>query len=175
MKFANARTAANGKALIDIAIPSFGFIRKAGVTHGARHDGSQLREVVTTNNTASDLWTDTAYRPKTNEACLAAHGRVIRIHRNEAKGQAMLRSTSCTQPNQFEDTGKSGARLCAAKGANGVVRLFHRDQAGRDQDHAGQSGLQYSAPDLPRTLACQRIVASKIRNRGSKQPPGQQY
>ncbi len=65
VKFAKARTAADGKAQIDIAIPSFGsknhvaidqrfgFIRKAAVTHGARHDGSQLREVVTTNNTAA--------------------------------------------------------------------------------------------------------------------------
>ena len=66
------RTAANGKAQIDIAIPSFGYknhividqrfgsIRKAVVTHGASHDGSQLREVVTTNISASDVWADTA-------------------------------------------------------------------------------------------------------------------
>ncbi len=71
VKFAKARVAANGKPQIDIAIPSFGykshiaidqrygFIRKAVVTHGARHDGSQLREVVTTNNTASAVWADT--------------------------------------------------------------------------------------------------------------------
>ncbi|CAN1503842.1 COG3039 Transposase and inactivated derivatives, IS5 family [Sphingomonadaceae bacterium] len=99
VKFAKARTAADGKAQIDIAIPSFGyknhlaidqrfgFIRKAVVTHGARHDGSQLREVVTTNNTASDVWADTAYRSKTNEAWLAAHGRVSRIHRKKPKGK----------------------------------------------------------------------------------------
>ena len=99
MKFAKARIAANGKPQIDIAIPSFGykdhvsidqrfgFIRKAGVTHGARQDGSQLREVVTTNNTASDVWTDIAYRSKTNEAWLAANGRVRRIHRKKPKGK----------------------------------------------------------------------------------------
>jgi hypothetical protein len=52
--------AANSKPQIDVAIPSFGynnhvainqrfgFIRKAVVSLGARHDGSQLREVVTT-------------------------------------------------------------------------------------------------------------------------------
>ena len=91
--------AANGKPPIDIAIPSFGykdhvsidqrfgFIRKAGVPHGARQDGSQLREVVTTNNTASDMWADTAYRSKTNEAWLAANGRVSRIHRKKPKGK----------------------------------------------------------------------------------------
>lgn len=63
VKFAKARATVGGKPQIDIAIPSygyknhiaidqrFGFIRKSVVTHGARHDGSQLREVVTTDNT----------------------------------------------------------------------------------------------------------------------------
>jgi IS5 family transposase len=57
------------------------------VIHGARHDGSQLREIVTTNNTASDVRADTAYRSKTNEAWLTADGRVNRIHRNKRKGK----------------------------------------------------------------------------------------
>tara|TARA_R110000787_G_C13434478_1_gene445824 strand:- start:3327 stop:4223 length:897 start_codon:yes stop_codon:yes gene_type:complete len=101
VKFAKARTAANAKPQIDIAIPSFGyknhiaidrrfgFIRKSVVTHGARHDGSQLREVVTSDNTASDVWADTAYRSKKNEAWLEAHGRVSRIHRKKPRGKAM--------------------------------------------------------------------------------------
>ena len=49
-------------------------------------DGSQFREVVTTNNTASDVCADTAYRSKTNEAWLAARGRV-RIQRKKPKGK----------------------------------------------------------------------------------------
>ena len=73
VKFAKARMAPSGNPQIDIAIPSFGFVRKAVVTHGARHDVSQLREVVTTNNIASDVWAYTAYRSKTNEAWLAAN------------------------------------------------------------------------------------------------------
>jgi transposase, IS5 family len=73
VKFSKARPAVNGKPHIAIA-QRFGFIRKAVVTHGARHDGSQLREVVTTNNTASDVWADTAYRSKANEAWLKANG-----------------------------------------------------------------------------------------------------
>lgn len=99
VKFAKARVAANGKPQIDIAIPSygyknhiaidqrFGFIRTSVVTHGARHDGSQLREVVTTDNTASDVWADTAYRSKANEAWLKSKGRVSRIHRKKPKGK----------------------------------------------------------------------------------------
>lgn len=99
VKFAKARIAASGKPQVDIAIPSFGyknhiaidqrfgFIRNAVVTHGARHDGSQLREVVTTNNTASDVWADTAYRSKANEAWLKSKSRVSRIHRKKHKGK----------------------------------------------------------------------------------------
>jgi transposase, IS5 family len=105
MKFSKARPPVNGqgeiKAHIDIAIPSFGdknhiaidqrfgFIRKSAVTHGARHDGSQLRDVVTTNNTAPDVWADTAYRSKSNEAWLKANSRVSRIHRKKPKGKPM--------------------------------------------------------------------------------------
>ena len=65
----------------------FGFIRKAAVTHGARHDGPQLRELATTNNTASDVWAVTCYRSKTNEAWPAAHGRVSWTQRNKSTGK----------------------------------------------------------------------------------------
>ena len=80
VKFAKARTAAGGKPQIDIAIPSFGyknhiaidqrfgFVLKSVVTHGARHNRSQLREVVTSTSTVSDGWADTACRSKKNGA-----------------------------------------------------------------------------------------------------------
>ena len=100
VKFAKARIAANGKSQTDIAIPSFGdknhiaidrrfgFICKAVVTHSAHHHRSQLREVVTINNTVSDVWADTAYRLKANEAWLKSKSRVSRIHRKKPKGSA---------------------------------------------------------------------------------------
>jgi transposase, IS5 family len=99
VKFTKARASTDGKPQTDIAIPSFGyknhiaidrrfgFIRKAVVTHGARHDGSQLREVVTKDNTASDVWADTAYRSKDNEKWLKSQSRVSRIHRKKPKGK----------------------------------------------------------------------------------------
>ena len=73
-KFAKAKPLADGKPGIDIAIPSFGykssisicrtfgFIRKCKVTDAARFDRRMLRDVVTSDNTASDVWADTAYR-----------------------------------------------------------------------------------------------------------------
>jgi IS5 family transposase len=72
----------------------FGFIRGFGVTSAARHDGKMLREVVTTANTASDVWADTAYRSKTNEAWLASRGRVSRIHQKKPRGKPMPEHTA---------------------------------------------------------------------------------
>ena len=80
LKFAKARALPDGRPGIDIAIPSFGykssiaicrrygFIRRGKVTDGARFDGRMLRDVVTSDNTASDVWADTAYRSRSNEA-----------------------------------------------------------------------------------------------------------
>ena len=101
LKFAKGRPAADGKPGIDIAIPSFGykssialcrafgFIRKGKVTDGARFDGRMLRDVVTGDNTASDVWADTAYRSQANEKWLKAQGRVSRIHRKKPRGKPM--------------------------------------------------------------------------------------
>jgi transposase, IS5 family len=101
VKSSKARPPVNGKPYIDIAIPSFGykshiaicrgfgFIRKSVVAYGARHDGSQLREVVTANSTASDVWVDTAYRSKSNEAWLKANNRDSPIHRKKPKRKPM--------------------------------------------------------------------------------------
>ena len=49
----------------------YGFIRKAKTTSAADSDGRQLRDVIDTNNTASNVWADTAYRSQRNEKWLA--------------------------------------------------------------------------------------------------------
>ena len=74
MKVVKAKPTADGKPAIDIAILSFGykssisicrafgFIRKGKTIDAARYDGRMLRDVGTNDNTASDVWADTAYR-----------------------------------------------------------------------------------------------------------------
>lgn len=106
LKFAKGRPMAKGRPQIDIAIPSFGykssisicrafgFIRKGKVTDGARFDGRMLRDVVTRDNTASDVWADTAYRSQSNEKWLKAQGRVSRIHRKKPRGKPMPAQTA---------------------------------------------------------------------------------
>lgn len=106
LKFAKGRPLPGGKPGIDIAIPSFGykssiaicrrygFIRRGKVTDGARFDGRMLRDVVTNDNTASDVWADTAYRSRSNEAWLRAAGRVSRVHRKKPRGKPMPARTA---------------------------------------------------------------------------------
>jgi IS5 family transposase len=63
------------KTRLDAAIPSFGnkssiaicrrygFIRRGKVTDGARFDGRMLRDVVMSDNTASDVQADAVSQP----------------------------------------------------------------------------------------------------------------
>ena len=101
LKFAKAKPTVDGRPQADIAIPSygykssisicraFGFIRKCKVTDAARFDGRMLRDVVTNDNTASDVWADTAYRSQANEKWLKRQSKVSRIHRRKPKGKPM--------------------------------------------------------------------------------------
>ena len=47
-----------------------GFVRRYSVTHAAAHDGGQLAAVLDPDNTASEVWADTAYRSAVNLALL---------------------------------------------------------------------------------------------------------
>lgn len=71
----------------------YGFIRSYTVTDAARHDGAQLRNLVTADNTASDVWADTAYRSQANETWLRDRGRISRIHHRKPKGRPMPQRT----------------------------------------------------------------------------------
>ena len=52
----------------------FGFLRGYTVTHAAAHDGGQLGAVLDRDNTASDVWADTAYRSAANLTLLDRRG-----------------------------------------------------------------------------------------------------
>jgi IS5 family transposase len=72
-----------------------GIIRRAKVTDAAAHDGARLREgLIDPNNTASDVWADSAYRSAENERFLAELGKVSRIHRRKPPGKPMPKRTA---------------------------------------------------------------------------------
>ena len=79
LKYTKAKPSEDGKPRIDLAVPAFGYknhlgidrrhrlIRSWAVTDAARHDGALLRELIDKDNTAGDVWADTAYRSTANE------------------------------------------------------------------------------------------------------------
>jgi transposase, IS5 family len=89
------------QAISEIAIPAFGyknhinmdrthgFVRRFTVTHAARHDGSQLSKVLDPQNTASDVWADTAYRSKTNLKLLQRRNLVAQFQRPKPRNRPM--------------------------------------------------------------------------------------
>jgi hypothetical protein len=105
VKFSKAKRREDGAPQVDLAVPAFGYKnhvaidRRCGLirgwtgTHAAAHDGARLEEVLDADNTASDVWADTAYRSAKNEAMLQARGLVSRIHRKKPKGRPMPRRT----------------------------------------------------------------------------------
>lgn len=72
----------------------YGFIRTATVTSAAAPDGRQLKHLVSKENTASDVWADSAYRSQSNERWLAKTMMTSRIHRRKPAGRPMPQRTA---------------------------------------------------------------------------------
>lgn len=64
------------------------------MTSASDADGRQLKHVVAKDNTASDVWADSAYRSKKNEKWLSANMLVSRIHRRKPAGKPMPQATA---------------------------------------------------------------------------------
>jgi transposase, IS5 family len=101
IKYTKAKSEESGAPKVDLAIPAFGYknhvsidrhhglIRKWAASNAAAFDGAHLADVMDKENTASDVWADTAYRSQKNEEMLAKRGFVSRIHRKKQKGRPM--------------------------------------------------------------------------------------
>lgn len=91
--------------LLDLATPYFGyknhismdkrygFIRKFQATDASQYDGKLLACLLDKENTASDVWGDTAYRSEENEQLLRENGFVSKLHRKKPKGKSMPQQT----------------------------------------------------------------------------------
>jgi len=101
VKFTKAKPKGDGAPQVDLAIPAFGYknhvsidrhhglIRKWTASDAAAYDGARLADVLDKENTASEVWADTAYRSKKNEKMLTKCGFQSRIHRKKPTGRLM--------------------------------------------------------------------------------------
>lgn len=102
VKYTKAKVQKDGsKPRVDIAIPLFGYqnhigadrrhrlIRTWQVSDAAAHAGARLEDLLDPSNTAAQVWGDSAYRSKKNEALLKERLLVSRIHRNKPADRPM--------------------------------------------------------------------------------------
>ena len=64
-------------------------VRRYKVTDAAVHDSQVVEDILDPNNTASDVWADSAYRSAEIEAKLAGKGLKSRIHRKGYRGKPL--------------------------------------------------------------------------------------
>ena len=64
-------------------------IRRYRVTDAAVHDSQVVDELLTSDNTASGVWADSAYRSKAIEATVKARGLTSRIHRKASRNRPL--------------------------------------------------------------------------------------
>ena len=100
-----------------------GFLRRYSVTHAAAHDGGQLAAVLDHDNTASDVWADTAYRSAANLTVLERCGLKPQFQRKKPRGRKMpahiargnttapacARASSTSSPPRNAGSGSSSA------------------------------------------------------------------
>lgn len=106
MKYSKAKPV-EGKTLINIAIPDFGYkshpsidrahrLTGKGLTPDASaHDRARLREGLPQScNTSGKVWADSIHRSTENEGWLSKHGFTSHFHRKRPKGKPMPEATS---------------------------------------------------------------------------------
>lgn len=70
-----------------------------------------LRDVVTNDNTASDVWADTAYRSRSDEAWLRSTGRVSRVYPKKPRGEPMPARTA--RADAARSTIRAASSMCS--------------------------------------------------------------
>ncbi len=120
----------------------FGFVRRYTITHAAAYDGGQLGAVLDRDNTASDVWADTAYRSAANLALQERRGLTPQFRRKKPRGRKMPahiargRARQC-YPCPGALAGR--ARLCRPEMPARPRRAHRRHGPRPRQDRPGQS------------------------------------
>jgi IS5 family transposase len=132
VKYTKAKPGEEGMPRVDLAVPAFGYknhlgidrrhrlIRRWTVTDAARHDGALLSELIDRNNTAADVWADTAYRSKANEKFLADRLLRSQIHCKKPKGKPMPRRTARANARKSAVRSRSSMSSLHRRGADGL-------------------------------------------------------
>ena len=121
-------------------------VRRYTVTNAARHDSQELDAVLDRDNTASDVWGDSAYRSAEMEAKLDDQG-FIKPHPQEGQPQAgAVGAGEAGQQDTLQGAGQGGACVRLPGHVDGRQAGAHdRPGTGAGEDRDDELGLQYEA------------------------------
>lgn len=158
VKFSQGKVRLDGSGSRDLAIPVFGYknhigidrryglIRKWDASSASVHDSRKFAHLLDQNNTACDVWADTAYRSKANEALLEEKGLVSRIHRKKPRGKAMPMRTAQANNTKSRIRARVEHVFAVQKGTMG---LFIRSIGlARARTRIGMANLTYNMKRL---------------------------
>ena len=130
VKYTKAKRSAEGAPRVDLAIPAFGYknhiaidrwhglIRTWTTTDASRHDGAVVPALIDKNNTASEVWADTAYRSQANEVSRRPS---LAFADPPQEGQADASAQRPRQQSKVQGAGRDRACVCPPERANGPV------------------------------------------------------
>jgi len=172
LKRAKARPAGEDKKpKVEIAIPVFGyknhvsidrahgFVRRFTVTNAAAHDGARLPDVLDKTNTASQVWADTAYRSRANEAHMERSGFMSKVHFRRRAGVGLTAVAGQGQCSAFQGSLRGRDRLRGPETSLRAVRAHHRRRPRDGEDRLGQHRLQRHTANLASHAKCARVRA----------------
>ena len=99
-------------------------VRRYQVTDAAVHDSQVVEDILDADNTASDVWADSAYRSAEIEAKLGEKGLKSRIHRKGHRNKP-LNEREKRQSNDMGGTLVRGIGLVRAKARIGLKNLAY--------------------------------------------------
>ena len=90
-------------------------VRRYQVTDAAVHDSQVVEDILDADNTASDVWADSAYRSAEIEAKLGEKGLKSRIHRKGHRNKPLNELREAGQRDPFEGAGSGGLHVFGAQ------------------------------------------------------------
>ena len=117
-------------------------VRRYQVTDAAVHDSQVVEDILDADNTASDVWADSAYRSAEIEAKLGEKGLKSRIHRKGHRNKPLNER----EKRGNETRSKVRARVEHVGRATTWAGARHRAGAGQGTDRAEEPRLQHAPP-----------------------------
>ncbi|PAL21481.1 IS5 family transposase [Sphingopyxis sp. GW247-27LB] len=169
LKFTKAKPRDDGSMpTMDLAIPAFGYknhisinrrfrlIRCWKATDASAHGGAHLREgLLDRSNTGSDVWADTAYRPRANERFMERYGFVSRVHHKKPPHRDMPPRTR--RSNARKSVIRSRVEHVFADQKSRMGLFVRTDGIKRAETKIGLANLVYN---IRRFLYLERINAT---------------